>query len=538
MKFLAKCLLCLLIFSLVLPATAFAKGTRTYTIEDMGLKLNIPTDLIVLTRDMAPDDPALKRSGYTADEWAERYHEFEDLYMLVLAADGSFYIEVTMETNYSSQMYYNYADLPADKMKIAESVKRAAHDYSSIENFTIEQYRTPQVTYLEMNYKDEYDDGSPYNCIEYQTYYGGRDISLSLYCDDGPAAPELKDLIRRIVDTAVYTSPGAADSTAAPSAAPRPIIPSSMGGTHAIPELGLTLTIPDDLVVFGKSVDPKDRNLMLLDANADDLEEYHFEEGIYLDAIETDWAYAIEAALRTGEDAEAFKGVSSITPDVMQDVEDSLRSYYGSSAKKLEFARYETSQAVYLRVSYQMPQAESPYCVEEYFTLYDGQVICLRLSSYTGPVTPEQQKLLKTVVDTAVFDSPAAPAAAGDKPSVLTLRGDWTLTVDELLSIATKVLLAALSIVLTILLFAAPIVIYRYAKSRKARPVNPMNPSDSAPDACSRRREQGPAMASDIPVQDAAPTSTARYCIKCGSGLSPGSVYCSACGAKITKDTV
>ncbi len=580
------------------PAPQPADGSGTHTLPELGLTLRVPPELIVLTRGMSPDNPELKRGGFSADEWAAHCSKNESLYMQAMSPDGNFNIHVIMNTITGGES--DYASMSADELQAIEDSYREYYAMdSSYSDLSIARYAAPQATFLVLRYKGGQGD-AVYHTLQYETVYNGKTYTLGLFNYDGPITQEREALLHGIVDSAVF-APAAAGSPA-PSVLPTPPPPSrpaalsSVGGTHTIPELGLTLTMPDDLVVFGPNIDPKDPNLLLLDLDVEDLESYHREQNVYLDAIETDWAYAIEAALCTAEGAQAFDGASSLSPEVLQAAEDFLRSAYTrKGAEKLDLGRYTTPQAVYIRARYELPDADLPVCAVEYLTLHGGRVIRLTLNNYNGPVSLEQQATLKTIVDTAVFDSSAAAspspavqptatqAQSANVDSAPSLWKRWEPLVGRVMDLSMMMLAFMVGAILTILLYTVPILIYRYAVRKTPMPkpsarkitifssavaliavtavclslqmVAPaialllcgyanyriltggkakQGQSAAVDSAGSHVNEPAPGQ-DEHPQPPATPDSNARYCTKCGTKISSDGFFCAACGVRIDK---
>ena len=410
---------------------------KTYTITDLGLKVKIPAQLITLTRGMAADDPQLKRAGMTAEQWAAQCETSEALYLRATSAYGKFEYTLRMLDD-DILGKEDYASMTSEALGIVEDSYREYYAKDSdVTGFAVQPYATPTATYLVLRFHKALKDNLAYDTVQYETRRGGKIILFSFFGYDGPATLQQEEQLRNMVNSIVYAAHPVATATATPAAlstpssSPPPAVLSAMGGSHTLAELGLRLTLPDDLVVFGQSVDPKDPNLLMLDLDAQELQTYHLEQNVYLDAIEVDCAYAIEAARCTGEEAKAFEGITSLTAETAQTVEDALwPAYTALEAKKLDIGRYETDQAIFLRVSYELPQSDPPYCAVEYLTLHEDRVIRLSLFSYEGPVTLEQKKRLKAVVDTAVLDTPHAPAVAAATPKVTGAPLGGTVYVD------------------------------------------------------------------------------------------------------------
>lgn len=78
MKKILPALLLILFFLPVLSSRVYAEtGTTGYRFEEIGMELEVPNDMIVLTRDLDEDDPVLAEYGIPYDT-AKAFFEDND----------------------------------------------------------------------------------------------------------------------------------------------------------------------------------------------------------------------------------------------------------------------------------------------------------------------------------------------------------------------------------------------------------------------------------------------------------------------------
>lgn len=175
----------LLLAIMILPFICFAK---TYQIDDINLKINIPDNYIVLTRDNLKDNAEMKELGIN-EEYMTNTMNINNIYMDILAQDLSYEIlvmvpKITLTINNLSNLNDNLLN------EVLNATKEKVHAdkgsiYKSKYNFAVVEY---------------YDSNMKYNIVNYYTVVNAKGYNFQLQ-HMGNIKEEDKLALKEIVDS-------------------------------------------------------------------------------------------------------------------------------------------------------------------------------------------------------------------------------------------------------------------------------------------------------------------------------------------------
>ncbi|MFZ5975455.1 MAG: hypothetical protein ACOYU3_08615 [Bacillota bacterium] len=174
---------------------------------------------------------------------------------------------------------------------------------------------------------------------------------------------------------------------------------------YTIPELYMTVEIPEGWAVFTRDVKTDDPNLGLVGMDAESFKKVLEENDAYLDALKTEPISEITIVKQENDED---------TRDVfdMKRLSDSeIKEWIEKDPEKAEqmgitmngYSIYNHKQAKFVSVDVQFEANGMIAYGKWYFTIINGQGISITLKNYTGKVTAEQKQVLKDVVDSVVF---------------------------------------------------------------------------------------------------------------------------------------
>ena len=179
------------------------------------------------------------------------------------------------------------------------------------------------------------------------------------------------------------------------------------GSSYKLDELGMSIELPQDYIVFTRDIKSNDPNLSAYGLTRDELYSLMVDGCIYLNAWDKDLNYEIIVTM-TDSPVEDFNLYSDTAlMDLASSAEDEYRNY-GITYIKSEL--YQHSQAKFIKIYISQQSNGSAVYGLEYSTVYNSQAINITLQSYSGKINSSKEAILKEIVDSVRFDT--APSAA------------------------------------------------------------------------------------------------------------------------------
>ena len=166
----------------------------------------------------------------------------------------------------------------------------------------------------------------------------------------------------------------------------------------SVPDLGVDLYIPPYLNILTRDVQDNDPALAAVGLDAASVKEYLSNNQLYVDAFPADVAYELTVA---GEpnDVSSFRDYGSVLLEAV--CEQMFDIYANRNMAVTATATYSNDAADFIKIYY--TDGNSGASVVQYYTIVDHKAVNFRMFCYTGAVTPEQETIIKMVVDNAVF---------------------------------------------------------------------------------------------------------------------------------------
>jgi len=215
--YLFSCLVILLF--LVFPISAKAVDSQSYTLDELGMTLEIPQDLMVFTREIDPDHPGLSALGLDAETLLEQFRSGH-IYLNAISLDSAYEIVVTMASDSGIGMLSDFNLFSDAKLKeIGESVIPDMEQQMGIVCRHWEVYPHPHAKFLRLEHEREA-GGQTIFAIQYYTVYDGKAINITLHSYGGAISSATQKTLGRIVESVSFglsaeTASGAEFSDAA-----------------------------------------------------------------------------------------------------------------------------------------------------------------------------------------------------------------------------------------------------------------------------------------------------------------------------------
>ena len=199
MKKISMVLIIVLLFGLVISASA--DSYTEYYLDECGMSIEVPADLIILTRKTTADDPVVAQYGIDISAIQSFFVE-NDIYLD--AFDGNVTSEIIISTSPAeSDLEFSKASDMVLK-KIAQSVQPDYEDEGiHVENYSVYKQKETKFVVQE-GYVDPIDE--QHYMKMYITVVNGKSIGIAMNSYTGPLSDAQKETIKHVVDSANFDS--------------------------------------------------------------------------------------------------------------------------------------------------------------------------------------------------------------------------------------------------------------------------------------------------------------------------------------------
>ena len=175
----------------------------------------------------------------------------------------------------------------------------------------------------------------------------------------------------------------------------------SSGKTYQLAELGMSIDIPTEYVVFTRDITDNDPNLSAYGLCKSDLLSLMKSRNIYLNAWDKDVNFEIIVTMIESK----INDFNLMSDTVLNTLASSFKSAYidrGITVEKYEI--YQHDQAKFIKVYINQPNGADKVYGLQYYTVYDNKAINVTMQSYSGKINSDKETILKSIVSTVHFD--------------------------------------------------------------------------------------------------------------------------------------
>ncbi len=173
------------------------------------------------------------------------------------------------------------------------------------------------------------------------------------------------------------------------------------GKTYKLGDLGMSIEIPSDYVVFTRDTPDDDPNLAAYKLSKKDLSDVMKANNIYLNAWDKDVTSEIVVTMVDS----SFQDFNLLSDSMLTKMVSSIESQYADNGVSIEkYEIYQADQAKFLKLYIQQTDDGDAIPGLQYCTVYDNKSINITLHSYSGKISAADETALKSIADTAHFD--------------------------------------------------------------------------------------------------------------------------------------
>lgn len=183
---------------------------------------------------------------------------------------------------------------------------------------------------------------------------------------------------------------------------------------YSLEELGLSVSMPSEYIVFTRDIDANNPNLNAYELTKDGLSLLMEEKNIYLNGWDENVNQEIIITMIESPLVD-FNLFSDTTLSIMATFFESEYANAGVTVIKSEI--YQHFQAKFLKIYISRPNGNSTTYGLQYYTVYHDKAINITLQSYSGQITSSQEEVLKSIVDSVIFDTAPQIKESGFTPT-------------------------------------------------------------------------------------------------------------------------
>ena len=184
--------LCLLLCA-ALQTAAFA-GESAYDLAELGVRITLPEDMMVFTRETRADDASLRECGISWEALLD-YMIRENVYWIAHSEDLECSIVISMTDNCPYADFHRVSDAYLRVLMAVEEGTGAEADGVYGE---AEIYRHAQTKFVKAPFRENADESL--QGLRYRTVREGRTISVSLYSRAGGVDSAQAALLKSVID--------------------------------------------------------------------------------------------------------------------------------------------------------------------------------------------------------------------------------------------------------------------------------------------------------------------------------------------------
>lgn len=172
--------------------------------------------------------------------------------------------------------------------------------------------------------------------------------------------------------------------------------------SYYLDELGMSIDIPSDHVVFTRDINANDPNLSAYGLTKDGMYSLMLERSIYLNAWDEDINYEIIVTMLPSPFSD-YNQFSDTTLSAFISALDTEYAGMGATILRSEFYQHSQAKFAKIYISQQL-NGQTVYGLQ-YNTVYNGKAVNVTMQSYSGKIDTNKEAILKKIVDTVHFDT-------------------------------------------------------------------------------------------------------------------------------------
>ena len=184
---------------LLLFSTTVLARSNTYTISELGLKITIPSEYSVITKDTPANASIFSDLGTTKADLIKQFEETK-VYLNAIPDTLDEEVVVTMDTN----IIDNFSAMSDTSLKMFASSWVIEYEKMGIVVKKYDIYQHSQAKFVRVYFEDT---ANSVNGLQYYTVYNGKAMNFTMRSYSGKITSKQERTIKTIVDSVKYDTP-------------------------------------------------------------------------------------------------------------------------------------------------------------------------------------------------------------------------------------------------------------------------------------------------------------------------------------------
>ncbi len=182
---------------------------------------------------------------------------------------------------------------------------------------------------------------------------------------------------------------------------------------YELPELNLTLEIPEGMLVFTRHMAEDDIALMAMGMTPEELRKDFTEKDVYMNAMSLNPIYEVIVTMMEYAGSQEIFDFNTLGDRKLKEMAELLLEGKAAQGKNFLYDSYrieEKDKGKFMVLDLRQEAGGNTIYGRQYYTIFNGQAINITLQSYTGPISQEMTDTMQGIMDslrfTAVFENP------------------------------------------------------------------------------------------------------------------------------------
>lgn len=176
--------------------------------------------------------------------------------------------------------------------------------------------------------------------------------------------------------------------------------------TYELPELYLSLDIPEEMMVFTREMAEDDIGLLVLEMTPEQLRQDFESKNVYMNAMSLDPIYEIIVTMLDYEGSQEIFDFNTLSDHQLNEMAQMLLDGEAAQGRGFIYENYrleKKDQARFMALDLRQEAGGSTIYGRQYYTIFNGQAINITLQSYTGPISGEMSETAEGIMDSLRF---------------------------------------------------------------------------------------------------------------------------------------
>lgn len=206
MKSIIKLIIAIVMLSLLVstPALAISASEGTaYRIDELGMSVNMPSDLYVFTRNIDPDDPRPSYFRLNREAFINYFND-HNIYLNAISEKVLYEINIMMVTN-TNQNVRNFTEYTDAELQAFLKSSASTYEMENVNYVKSDIYTgNPQFRFVRSSFIKTNGTNLAYG-IQYFTVFDGKEINVVLDSYDKAITPDREAIISKVIDNITLT---------------------------------------------------------------------------------------------------------------------------------------------------------------------------------------------------------------------------------------------------------------------------------------------------------------------------------------------